>query len=164
WIQGGPRMSSTGDIAVSTGHRQPELPAAVAAVLVSKTKSEATYEALREWIVSGELEPGRRLDQKWLAGVLNVSRMPLRQALQRLESEGLVQNRPYRSAVVSPLSPSEMEDIYAGRAALEGMLAEVGARRCSTEQLVVMEDLLDQQAGALADRDMRRFVTLDRAF
>lgn len=155
-----PNSEGTG---ISAGQR-PELPTGGAAVPAFKTKSEVTYEVLREWIVSGELEPGQRLDQEWLAGTLKVSRMPLRQALQRLESEGLIQNRPYRGAVVSPLSPREMEDIYAARAALEGTLAEVGARRCSAEQLVIMEDLLNQQAGALADRDMRRFATLDRAF
>src|SRR3546814_15298004 len=82
------------------------------------TKSQGVFETIRSWILIGRLEPGQRLDQEWLAAKLNVSRMPLRQALSRLEADGLVINRPHRSAIVAPLSVTMLEEIYAGRRAL----------------------------------------------
>src|SRR3546814_18735953 len=84
------------------------------------TKSQGVFETLRHWILIGRLEPGQRLDQEWLAAKLNVSRMPLRQALSRLEADGLVINRPHRSAIVAPLSVTMLEDNYAGRRAQIG--------------------------------------------
>src|SRR5262245_23554654 len=92
-----------------------------------QTKSQVVYETLRQWILRGRLAPGQTIDQEGLAATLRVSRMPLRQALLKLEADGLIAVRPHRSAVIVPLSPSEIEEIYATRTALEGMLAEVGA-------------------------------------
>jgi len=130
----------------------------------ASTKAESIYQVLRDEIVSGALAPGARLDQEWLAGRLDVSRMPLRQALGRLEAEGLIENRPYKGAVVSPLSLAEMEDIYAARRELEGMLAEIGTRRASAATLNQLESFVDEQAEALRHGDMGRFVQLDRSF
>ena len=129
-----------------------------------RTKTAVVYEQLRRWIVSGRLAPGQRLDQEWLAAELRVSRMPLRQALLRLEVDGLIENEPHRSAVVALLSRSELTDVYAARAALETMLAAAGSLRVAETDLVVMVEALATQREAVGAGDLARFVEADRVF
>lgn len=130
----------------------------------ARTKSEAVYELMRHWILIGRLEPGRRLDQEWLSSTLQVSRMPLRQALERLVADGLVIGRPHRSAIVAPLSEALLEDIYASRRALEGMLAEVGASRLTPAGIDDLSALVEAQEQAVGASDVEAYVRLDRQF
>jgi DNA-binding GntR family transcriptional regulator len=141
-----------------------ELPGDVAPVVEFRTKTEMAYEQLRRWIVAGRLAPGQRLDQAWLAAELRVSRMPLRQALLRLEADGLIQNEPHRSAVVAPLSLAELTDVYAARGAIESMLAEAGAGRAGETELDLMAEAITEQETAIAAGQLGRFVTADRIF
>lgn len=129
-----------------------------------RTKSELVFEHLREWILSGRLAPGDRLDQEWLSEELRVSRMPLRAALLRLEAEGLIKSQPYRGATVAPVSRSELEDVYASRDALETMLAEVAIGRIPSGAITDLRDNLDAQHDAVDAQDFSRFAALDRTF
>lgn len=129
-----------------------------------QTKSQVVYETLRRWILYGRLAPGQTIDQEGLATTLQVSRMPLRQALLKLEADGLIAVRPHHSAVIVPLSASDIEEIYAARTALEGMLAEVGAAHCDDERLAHLEALLADMEQATAANDIDKFVELDRHF
>jgi DNA-binding GntR family transcriptional regulator len=95
--------------------------------LIFRTKAQMVYEQLRDWIVRGRLQPGESVDQERLAGMLDVSRMPLRQALLRLESDRLIERQPHHTGIVTDLSVSDIDDIYGARSALEGLLAEKGA-------------------------------------
>jgi DNA-binding GntR family transcriptional regulator len=90
--------------------------------------------------------------------------MPLRQALLRLQVDGLIELQPHRSAIVTPLSASQIEEIYAMRTALEPMLAEVGATRCGADELAAMAELLELIRTAVAAGQMQNFVELDRRF
>lgn len=119
---------------------------------------------LRTWILHGQLKHGERLDQTKLAAALNVSRMPLRQALLRLAEEGLIQAPPHRSAVVMGLTRAELEDVYQARRALEGILAEIGCERRTDECMAAMERAVQEQERALTRRNLRRWVDLDRDF
>jgi DNA-binding GntR family transcriptional regulator len=119
-----------------------ELHGDVAPLLEFRTKTEMAHEQLRRWIVSGRLAPGQRLDQAWLAGELRVSRMPLRQALLRLEADGLIHNEPHRGAIVAPLSLAELTDVYAARGAMESMLAEAGAVRAGQTEFDLMAEAI----------------------
>jgi len=80
---------------------------------------EVVTNALREAILSGELRPGERLLQEQLADQLRVSRIPLRDALRRLEAEGLVRIGPRRGAEVASLSPDDVREVYDIRISLE---------------------------------------------
>jgi DNA-binding GntR family transcriptional regulator len=133
----------------STGHR---------------TKTEWAYIQLRRWIRSGELEADQRLDQQQLAERLGVSRVPLRQALVRLQADGLVVARHHFSATVAPLSFEHAEDIYASRGALEPMLAEAAVQRLDNGTIRDLNSLLDEQKEALAAGLRPRFLDLDRRF
>jgi DNA-binding GntR family transcriptional regulator/DNA-binding MarR family transcriptional regulator len=90
--------------------------------------------------------------------------MPLRQVLLRLEADGLIEIRLHRSAVIVLLAPSEIEEIYATRTALEGLLAEVGANHCDPTRLARMKALLADMEQATAVSDTDTFVGLDRLF
>lgn len=129
-----------------------------------RTKVDIATDQLREWILSGELRYGERLDQAQLAATLAVSRMPLRQALLRLADEGLIEAPPHRSAVVTRLSVAELEDLYQARRAMEGVLAELGSERRDDSCVRAMERALREQEKAVAKGDLRRWVELDKEF
>jgi DNA-binding GntR family transcriptional regulator len=129
-----------------------------------RTKVDIATDQLREWILSGDLHYGERLDQARLAATLDVSRMPLRQALLRLADEGLIEAPPHRSAVVTRLSTTELEDLYQARRAMEGVLAELGSQRRDESCVRAMERGLREQEKAVAKGDLRRWVELDREF
>ena len=103
---------------------------------------------LREQILDHTLKPNERLRQEELAARLGVSRMPVRDALKRLEAEGLVAITP-RGAVVADMSPEVIREDYVIRAALEGTATRLGVERIDDATLGVnllgdgLRDLLD---------------------
>lgn len=92
-------------------------------IVSRRTLTEATADALRSRILEGAWPAGAPLRQEALAAEFGVSRIPLREALQRLEAEGLVELHPHRGAVVSPLPIEEAAELFELRAQLEGDLA-----------------------------------------
>ena len=86
-----------------------------------RTLASFAFERIRDAIIIGELRPETKINQAALADQLGVSLVPIREALQKLEAEGLVQIKPRRGAFVSPISRKELEDLYAVRELLEGM-------------------------------------------
>ncbi len=100
------------------------------------------YEFLRSRILSGALPPNSRLKEQELAAQLRISRTPVREALARLEIEGLVRRSPRRGAVVSPVELDEVDEIYEIRAALEALVARRACDRATGEELNEMEQAL----------------------
>jgi DNA-binding GntR family transcriptional regulator len=100
-----------------------------AAPLLHHSKSAAVYLELRRRILHAELAPASAINQEQLAAQLGVSTTPLREALRRLESEGLVLPTAHREAVVSPLDPVELEAIYEVRETLDPLAAALAAER-----------------------------------
>jgi DNA-binding GntR family transcriptional regulator len=84
-----------------------------------RTLSDRLVEVLRDFILSGAIEPELPIRQDALAAELRVSKIPLREALARLEQDGLVVSHPNRGFFVRPMSPEEAEEIYALRLRLE---------------------------------------------
>lgn len=88
------------------------------------TVEDMTQSFIREAIVTGAFPPGQRLNLDEIAATLGVSRMPVRNGLRQLESEGLIEVNPYRGARVSVLHPGEIAEIYELRILLECYLLE----------------------------------------
>ena len=84
-----------------------------------RTTEDTVAAVIRDAIVSGVFRPGERLPQDMLARLLDVSRMPIRSAMGRLESEGLVEVHPHRGATVRALSAEEVADLYEMRILIE---------------------------------------------
>jgi GntR family transcriptional regulator of vanillate catabolism len=93
------------------------------------TRFESVVEALRTAILSGEFQPGERLHEVKLTTLLGVSRTPVRAALQKLASEGLLDYTPNRGYTLREFSISEVISAYEIRAVLEGLAARLSAER-----------------------------------
>jgi DNA-binding GntR family transcriptional regulator len=117
---------------------------------------------LRELIISGELVASAPLRQRDLAARFSVSQTPVREALRRLESEGLVVNDPYRGATVAESRNGMVKDNSQIRAALEPLGARLAAHAITPEQLQSLRDLNEQMA-SLGDGD-RRYAELNHQF
>jgi DNA-binding GntR family transcriptional regulator len=98
-----------------------------------RNASVAATELIREAIIDGRLEPGRRLKEEELARELGISRTPVREALLMLQAEGLVVATPNRGAIVRVHTPEDLDDLYQLRALLEGYAARRAAMRISDE-------------------------------
>lgn len=88
--------------------------------LLHRTKADLVYQFLREEILSGALEPEERVTPAALAERLGTSMVPIREALMRLEREGLVEVTPYRSVRVASMSINDVVELFSVRAVLEG--------------------------------------------
>ena len=113
---------------------------------------QRVYDHLRAEILAGRLEPGAELAEVALAEQLGVSRGPIREAIGRLASEGLVTVRPRRGAVVSSLSKEEFLELYQVREALELMAVKLAVPKLQREDIAALEELIDEMA-THAERD-----------
>jgi DNA-binding GntR family transcriptional regulator len=120
------------------------------------SRGALVYKKLREAIEGGELKPGQRIMEVEVAAWLKVSRTPVREALRRLESEGMLKVEPRMGLVVASLSRRAMLELYVMREVLEGTAARLCARHASDveimelEEIVKREDRLQNNADALA--------------
>lgn len=122
------------------------------------------YGALRDAIVTGKLRPGERIVEDRICTELGVSRSPLREALRKLEGEGLVSILPRRGAVVTELSPRDQVDLFAVREALEGLAAKLGADHITKDELAELEDICQAMEKCIHAKDMPTVVTLNTQF
>ncbi|MFG3343409.1 GntR family transcriptional regulator [Glycomyces sp. NPDC048151] len=104
------------------------------------TKSEYAYQVLREQILSGALEPGQVLNQATLAPSLGVSTTPLREALRRLSTEGLVELGAHRDSRVAPLTAEEARDLLEMRRSLDPLAVSLAAERRTKEDIRAMRE------------------------
>jgi DNA-binding GntR family transcriptional regulator len=111
------------------------------------TKSEAAYFAIRERVFSGSLPPGSVHNQEALAASLGLSTTPLREALRRLESEGLVELEAHRDMVIAPLTARELHELYAVRLQLDPYAAALAAENASDEVVEEVVRLAEQPSG-----------------
>lgn len=105
----------------------------------ARTVEDRAAHIIRNAIAYGILRPGERLPQDRLAGLLNVSRMPIRSALRQLESEGLVELHPHRGARVRALSPEEISDLYEMRILVETFAVRKTVRAIEEHHLKELE-------------------------
>jgi DNA-binding GntR family transcriptional regulator len=124
---------------------------------------EATA-ALRASILSGEIRPGAAIKIRDLEDHLGISRIPIREALRRLEAEGLVKSTPHRATVATPLSLTELWDVYDVREALEIRAAKRSVTRLRPEQLEAANEARIEAAAAIREGDRARFFEANHRF
>jgi DNA-binding GntR family transcriptional regulator len=110
-------------------------------------KSDVIAATLRELIITGEVEPGTPLRQRDLAMKFGVSPTPVREALRRLEAEGLVHHDLHRGATVIEANLDADEEGYMVRAALESLAARQAAKRVTEQDIADLEEIHRQLAG-----------------
>jgi DNA-binding GntR family transcriptional regulator len=106
------------------------------------SRQEQVYDHLKRTILSGEIKPGERLLETQLAQSLGVSRIPVREAIRKLERDGLVVVFPRRGIYASSLGPRDIDDVYAVRAVLEGLAARLAAEHRTDEQLARLDAIV----------------------
>jgi DNA-binding GntR family transcriptional regulator len=128
---------------------------------VSKTDLVAAL--LRELVITGELAAGEQLRQRDLAQRFGVSQTPVREAMRRLESEGLLICDTHRGFTVVPPDDGRVEENFQIRAALESLGASLAARKIDADGLARLRELNDKMR-ALADDDDPAYAELNREF
>ena len=126
-----------------------------------KPPQKDAYKLILKAIDQGEYKPGDRLVESDLAVKFEVSRTPIREALQRLETQSLL-TRDGRSLIVSSLDHNQLAELYAVRAELEGLAASLAARHATDEEICVLQDMVEADRALIGDpsglaRANRRF-------
>lgn len=129
-----------------------------------KTIAAMVQERVREAILEGLLPAGSRIDQNQLASDLNVSIVPVREALKKLEAEGFVRIQPRRGAFVTEASPDDMADLYFARALMEGQAAYHAADQLTDDNLKHLGALMDDMTKALNTHNYERFMESNHRF
>ncbi|NPV69959.1 MAG: GntR family transcriptional regulator [Firmicutes bacterium] len=129
-----------------------------------KTKADTVYESLRDAIISGELAPGNRVIIRDVAAQLGVSEIPVREALKRLESEGLIVSTPYIGALVSIPSLRELQEIMEIRGSLESLAAVSSAKNMADDDIAELVQLLGEMEKCAAEQRFWDYSKVDREF
>ena len=137
---------------------------AAAAKTSSRIGVRELVEVLRSRIIRGDLTPGQRLTEERLASDLGVSRIPLREALRVLASEGFVQSQGYGGTFVATLDTDEAHDLLDVRSVLEPLAAAQAAMRCTPEHLEIFRQLLRESEQARREKRYEDLRTLKGRF
>ena len=130
----------------------------------SVTKQERVYRAVRERILAGEYGPGYRVVIDALASEFGVSALPVREAIRRLEAEGLVIFRPNAGARVAPADPGLFDEEMTVLAVLEGYATALAAERLGKAEIKRLSALTDQMVAAIERLDPLSFGRLNQEF
>lgn len=121
------------------------------------------YQQIRNSIVSGELAPGQRVTETKLAESLNVSRTPIREAVQRLETEGVLRHSPRQGLIVRQLEYQEVVELYAMRLVLESTAAALSAQQATEPEIEILSDIVDME-GSVETGDAEQSINYNKVF
>lgn len=125
---------------------------------------DVVFDTLRKAILTGELKPGERLMEIHLANKLGVSRTPIREALRKLELEGLVTMIPRRGAEVAQITEKSMNDVLEVRRALDVLCIELACERISQEEMEELKQACERFEEAVKTKDIKIIATADVDF
>jgi DNA-binding GntR family transcriptional regulator len=128
------------------------------------TKQQAAYRYLKDRIMRIELPPGRRVVIDDIAGTLGLSAIPVREALQFLQSEGLVQIRPHAGATVSPITESDVEETFTILEGVEAMAVRRVCAKPAPQLLAQLTELLERMDLALGKKNVETWSRLNMEF
>jgi len=142
----------------------PSAPSATIELLQSHSLTTLVQRELERRILAGELEPGAKLNEEDIAGDLNVSRGPVREAFRALESSGLVRTEKNRGVFVRQVSVAEADEIYEVRAGLDELIGRLLAARIQPSQLAELRELLKKMQQAARARSVEDYYPLNVRF
>lgn len=126
--------------------------------------SDQVYEELRSSIICSDLLPGEKLVELDIAAQMGTSQGPVREALQRLERDGLVERRARSASYVTSISMDEMYELFSVRSATEGFAIRRAAQQITPEQCTYLESLIHQMEEAGKRDDMITLSEYDMRF
>ena len=130
----------------------------------SKSLSSKIFDILREDILSGKYRDGEKIIESKVAQELGISRTPVREAIKKLELEGLVENHLNRGNIVTTIKERDIEDIFTLRIAIERITTRWSVERISDEQLQKMAEIVDLMEFYMSKKDKEKFFELNTAF
>ena len=122
---------------------------------------DVVFNTLRQAILKGELAPGERLMEIQLAERLGVSRTPIREAIRKLELEGLVLMIPRKGAEVAKISEKSLRDVLEVRRSLEELAIELACQRMTEEEINSLEQTQEEFKKAVARGDAMKIAETD---
>ena len=125
---------------------------------------DVVFNTLRQAILTGELKPGERLMEIHLANKLGVSRTPIREAIRKLELEGLVTMIPRRGAEVAQITEKSMSDVLEVRRAMDALCTVLACERISEAEIAELSAACDKFAAAANTKDIRKCAQADVDF
>ena len=125
---------------------------------------DVVFNTLRQAILRGELKPGERLMEIQLANKLGVSRTPIREAIRKLELEGLVLMIPRKGAEVAEITEKNLRDVLEVRCALEELAVQLACDRMDEDGIKAMKEASAQFCNTLDSDDITRIAQADVAF
>lgn len=127
-------------------------------------KQQHAYEVIRERIMTGVYAPGQRIVTSQIAAELAISVIPVREALKKLEEEGLIQYKLNIGAIVTPIDHDKYLEALSVLAVLSGYATALSAKQFPKEKLKELRQLNQQMSEALDEFNFRRFGQLNRTF
>jgi DNA-binding GntR family transcriptional regulator len=125
---------------------------------------EIVYEELKRQILVGEIAPGTRMMEVELADVMGVSRTPVREAIRKLEKEGLVTIEPRKGAYASNISIKDMVDVLEVRQGLEGMAAAIASGKITESQKADLLNIVEKYKAAVESANIEEIIKYDEEF
>ena len=129
-----------------------------------KLLREHVYTGVKSAIIGGDFQPGKRLIEERLAADMATSRTPVREAIQKLEKEGLIFRLPRGGFAVKSVTEEEVEEVLGLRSILEGYAAFLATTRITGAELKQLEAIIAQEDECLKDLDVDKFIRLDGEF
>ncbi|MFJ6987222.1 MULTISPECIES: GntR family transcriptional regulator [unclassified Streptomyces] len=132
-----------------------------------KSKADLVYEKLHAAIASGTLHPGERINMDEFARAFGVSKIPVREAVKRLESEGLVTSRVHSGVTVTEIDRAEIRGVFLAREAIEGLVGRLAAENAEAARAPLLPGLRrthDEMRAAVAAGDARLLSELNTRF
>jgi len=129
--------------------------------------AERAYDFVKEKIIDGSFEPSQMLSEASLATEMGISRTPMHEAFLRLEVEGFLQLYPRRGALIVPISPQEIREVYEARLLVDRHCAEKICAMSDAERADIADQLdatIAEQDTALDGADLRAYAQLDARF
>ncbi|NMA82681.1 MAG: GntR family transcriptional regulator [Epulopiscium sp.] len=125
---------------------------------------DVVFNTLREAILKGDLTPGERLMEKQLAEMMGVSRTPIREAIRKLELEGLVVMAPRKGAQVAEITEKDLQDVLEVRAALEALAVRLACEKMKKEELDKLRRTMEEFKEAADAKDVYGMIDKDVEF
>jgi DNA-binding GntR family transcriptional regulator len=130
----------------------------------SISKTQQAYEFLKNNILEGSYGPGQRIVIDQVAKELGLSTIPIREAIRQLESDGLIQYKPYSGAIVSGINETEYVEVLTVLSVLEGYATALSSRNFTSRHIEQLNHINKQMEEALQDFDFEQFGRLNRQF
>jgi DNA-binding GntR family transcriptional regulator len=133
-------------------------------IIFTKSIRDVVYERLKDAILSEQFKPGHHLKERELAKLYGISTTPLKEALRRLEQEGLVTTSARRGTFVSTDIMNSIEEINWARSALEGVAARLAALKISDAEIGQLTEVIEQMRGFTEQKNVEQLLILNGDF